>query len=177
MIDVHILTLPEDNQQWFEQCMASLRNQPIQLHVLAGTKGHIGQGRATGFGFGEQPYVSLVDPDDWVTPNGFHDCLKLLQSQPQLDGAYTAEHQVYFSDEGQWTLKKAQPELGSAVHHLLVLKREVVMDYLSDLRFEPQYPETRMLKHMKKDGINLGYTGTAGYVWRRYKKRFNPCQP
>lgn len=176
MIDVHVLTLPNDRQDWFEQCMMSLRNQPIEVHVLAGVQGHIGKGRVNGFMAGNKPYVSLVDPDDIVTQNGFQDCLKLLQDQPRLDGAYTAEHQFYFSDEGQWTLKKAQPERGSAVHHLLVLKREVVMDYLSDLRFEPQYPETRMLAHMKKDGINLGYTGTVGYVWRRYKKRFPTWQ-
>ena len=173
MIDVHLLTLPNDRQDWFDQCMASLQNQPITLHVLAGVKGHIGKGRFNGFQTGDHPYVSLVDPDDMVTPNGFTDCLNLLNSDPKLDGAYTAEHQYYFSDEGQWTIKPARPERGSAVHHLLVLRRSVVNQYLNDLLFDPQYPETRMLKHMKKDGINLGYTGTVGYVWRRYKKRFN----
>jgi len=172
MIDVHILTLPEDRQDWFEVCMASLRNQPIELHVLAGTKGHIGKGRATGFQVGEHPYVSLVDPDDWVTPNGFRDCIKLLNEHPEFHGAYTAEHQYYQDDSGVWTLKKADPKRGSRVHHLMVLKRDVVNQYLNDLLFEPQYPETRMLQHMQKDGIQLGYTGTVGYVWRRYQKRF-----
>ena len=173
MIDVHLLTLPNDRQDWFEQCMASLKNQPITLHVLAGVKGHIGKGRYNGFSVGEHPYVSLVDPDDWATPNGFSDCLKLLTERPELDGAYTAEHQCYLEDDGTWKLVKATPERGSPVHHLLVLKRSVIEQYASALLFEPQYPETAMLKKMQTDGINLGYTRSVGYVWRRYQKRFH----
>jgi hypothetical protein len=65
--------------------MASLRKQPITLHVLAGVKGHIGKGRYNGFQAGRHPYVSLVDPDDLVTKNGFRDCLELLQDCPDLD--------------------------------------------------------------------------------------------
>jgi len=172
VIDVHLLTLPNDRQDWFDQCMASLKHQPITLHVLAGVKGHIGKGRFNGFSIGEQPYVSLVDPDDIVTQNGFSDCIKLLQERPELDGAYTAEDQVYQDDLGIWRVQKAKPERGSHVHHLMVLKRDVVNQYLTDLLFESQYPEIRMLQHMKKDGVNLGYTGTVGYVWRRYQKRF-----
>lgn len=172
MIDVHLLTLPNDRQDWFDQCLCSLRQQPIALHVLPGVKGHIGQGRCRGFSVGTQPYVSLVDPDDLVTANGFRDCLRLLVQQPELDGVYTAEDQLYLDDDHHWKVKKAQPEQGSRVHHLLVLKRSVVEPYLTDLLMEEQYPETRMLLHMKQDGVDLGYTGTVGYVWRRYQKRF-----
>lgn len=172
MIDVHILTLPSDRQDWFEICIASLKEQPITLHVLSGTKGHIGKGRYHGFSFGQQPYVSFVDPDDLVTRNGFKDCLELLNKQPMLDGAYTAEDQCYKDNKGVWRVKKAKPEQGSPVHHLLVLKRSLVEQYASDLLFEAQYPETRMLQHMKSDGVNLGYTQSVGYVWRRYRKEF-----
>ena len=173
MIDVHVLTLPNDRQDWFKQCMASSQNQPIEVHVLAGVQGHIGKGRVNGFMAGKKPYVSLVDPDDIVTQNGFRDCLALLQEHPELHGAYTAEDQSYQDDFGVWRVKKADPMKGSLVHHLLVLRREVAEQYFMDLLDHPQYPETAMLNHMKRDGVNLGYTHSVGYVWRRYQKVFN----
>ena len=171
MIDVHLLTLPEDRQDWFDQCIRSLQGQPITLHVLAGIRGHIGRARDAGFSIGTNPYVSLVDPDDWVTPNGFVDCLSLLKAFPELDGAYTAEDQCYQDRQG-WRIVRKDPQKGSRVHHLLVLKRSVYERYRDELLLEPQYPERRMVSHMARDGVKLGYTGTIGYCWRRYQKRF-----
>ena len=90
-----------------------------------------------------------------------------------MHGAYTAEDQSYQDDFGVWRVKKADPMKGSLVHHLLVLRREVAEQYFMDLLDHPQYPETAMLNHMKRDGVNLGYTHSVGYVWRRYQKVFN----
>ncbi len=47
-IDVHVLLLPDTNQEWWQQYQDSLRNEPINLHVVDGVAGHVGQGRAKG---------------------------------------------------------------------------------------------------------------------------------
>jgi len=62
-IDVHLLTLNEP-AEWREACIASLDSAPIQLHVLQGIPGRIGEARAGGYAQGTLPLVSFVDPDD-----------------------------------------------------------------------------------------------------------------
>ena len=47
-IDVHLLTLNEP-AEWREACLASLKDAPIQLHVLPGIPGRIGEASLIGF--------------------------------------------------------------------------------------------------------------------------------
>jgi len=82
-IDVHVLLLPDTNQEWWQQCQDSLRNEPINLHVVDGVTGHVGQGRAKGFALGTAPYVCRVDPDDLVLPGGFSACIEALDMHPE----------------------------------------------------------------------------------------------
>ena len=61
-IDVHLLTLNEP-AEWRETCIASLEGAPIQLHMLPGIPGRIGEARAAGYAQGNLPLVSFVDPE------------------------------------------------------------------------------------------------------------------
>ena len=69
-IDVHLLTLNEP-AEWREACIASLEDAPIQLHVLPGIPGRIGEARAEGYAQGTLPLVSFVDPDDLYEASAF----------------------------------------------------------------------------------------------------------
>ena len=55
-IDVHLLTLNEP-AEWRDACIASLEDAPIQLHVLPGIPGRIGEARAAGYAQGTLPLV------------------------------------------------------------------------------------------------------------------------
>lgn len=74
MIDVHILTLPNDNPDWFAQCLESLRDEPITTHIVSGIPEDIGNARADAFRLGNSGYVSFVDPDQRLPICGYHRC-------------------------------------------------------------------------------------------------------
>jgi Phage lysozyme len=58
-IDVHLLNLNEP-AEWRETCIASLEGAPIQLHVLPGIPGRIGEARAAGYAQGTLPLVATA---------------------------------------------------------------------------------------------------------------------
>ena len=44
-VDVHILRVPNENEEWFQYCLESMEREPVNIHVLDGVVGHIGKGR------------------------------------------------------------------------------------------------------------------------------------
>ena len=89
-IDVHLLTLNEP-AEWREACIASLEDAPIQLHVLPGIPGRIGEARAAGYAQGTLPLVSFVDPDDLYEASAFTQLADALDACPRAVMAYTDE--------------------------------------------------------------------------------------
>ena len=87
MIDVHILT--HNEPQWqIDRCLESLKDEPINLHIVHGfDEWPPYQGRALGFSKGTAPYVSYVDPDDYIVPGAFTKLLAVIES-----GDYDAAH-------------------------------------------------------------------------------------
>ena len=63
-IDVHLLTLNEP-AEWRETCIASLEGAPIQLYVLPGIPGRIGEARAAGYAQGTLPLVPSSEQSDY----------------------------------------------------------------------------------------------------------------
>ena len=90
-IDVHLLTLNEP-AEWREACIASLEDAPIQLHVLPGVPGRIGEARAAGYAQGTLPLVSFVDPDDLYEASAFTQLADALDAVARsLPGLWRAE--------------------------------------------------------------------------------------
>lgn len=77
MLDVHVLLNPHISDAWFEQCIQSLVQAegqspfPITISMHDPVPGHVGKARKRAFAAAEQPYVSFLDPDDWITPDTF----------------------------------------------------------------------------------------------------------
>lgn len=171
-IDVHVLQLPSTNQGFWSECQQSLKDEPINLHVVDGIKGHIGKARYNGFIKGNAPYVSCVDPDDLVLEGAFDACLRALKENPDACGVYSDEFIINKTGEilkqGIWSgvpwnpLYQLDPKY---LHHIYVMRREFVERcYLEILRW-PSMPEYILKCMLTKFGPWV-HVNQFGYKWR-----------
>jgi hypothetical protein len=170
MIDVHILTMPSDNPIWFDQCMESLKNEPVKVHVRDGVENDIGNARADAFMLGDSEYVSFVDPDDYVLPGGFAACLDAIKSDGS-EAAYTYEIKTGISGE---MLK--HPYVLRWAHHLIVIKKAVVLQNINlfrDWRWPSRFSEGRMfVDFLLASGKRVSLVDKPYYVWRRHSDSY-----
>lgn len=94
LVDVHILHLPNENQDWWKLCEESLRGHPINVHNLEGIVGDFRAARRRGYEQGSAPYVTYVDPDDIVLPGAYQACISVLEADPSLGGAHTNSQKI-----------------------------------------------------------------------------------
>ena len=135
-IDVHLLTLNEP-AEWRETCIASLEGAPIQLHVLPGIPGRIGEARAAGYAQGTLPLVSFVDPDDLYEASAFAQLADALDACPQAVMAYTDEA---LTDEAGRDIavrrlaysRWQHTNSASHVHGLIVMRRSAVESVIKE---------------------------------------------
>lgn len=172
LIDVHVLLLPTTNKEWWQQCQDSLREEPVNLHVVNGIVGHIGQGRVKGFALGDAPYVGCVDPDDLVLPGGFSACLEALAIHPEACGAYTDELLIdphgKVIKPGVWSGLEWNPLLQlepKYLHHIYVMRRCFVERYMLELRRWPSMAEF-VLKGLLTNHGPWIHINRFGYKWR-----------
>jgi hypothetical protein len=124
MLDVHILTLPTSNREWFDQCVDSVMNAadragfPVDVHIVSGVLGHIGKGRAEGYALGHHPYVTFVDDDDFIICNAFIQMRNALRLGRAL--AISTPEKV---------LRNGCTEEGKQRHHLIAYQRKMVIDH------------------------------------------------
>ena len=176
-IDTHVLLLPETNQQWWDACRATLKEEPINLLTTEGIRGHIGKARTKGFQLGDSPYISFVDPDDLVIPGAFNACLKTLEAHPEACGTFTDEVLMtgdckpirpgFFSGHPWNPLHMLEPQY---MHHLLVMRREAVLPYLQELDRWPNLAEFVLKGLMVQQGPWVR-TDMVGYQWRISENR------
>lgn len=89
-IDVHMLVLGTEREDWKAQALASIPREICNVHVVDGIRGHLGRARARGYRQGTCEYVSFVDPDDWVESDTFERCLEFLDNH-RVCGVVTEE--------------------------------------------------------------------------------------
>lgn len=89
-IDVHMLVLGTEREDWKAQALASIPRTVCNVHIIDGIPGHLGRARINGYRQGECAYVSFVDPDDWVEPDTFERCLDYLDGN-RVCGVVTEE--------------------------------------------------------------------------------------
>ena len=163
MIDVHILNMPNDRQDWAKQCETSLAQEPVIVHNLDGVIGNVGAGRALGFAQGNLPFVSYVDPDDYVLPGGFAACAKILTDHPQISCVGTREYRIGVNGE-----IPAYNRSHSGPHHLLVFRRDAILPELDRLSTLPHAPEPWLMARLKQrfGHCALWLIDEPYYVWR-----------
>jgi hypothetical protein len=126
MLDVHILTLPTSNSDWFNQCVesvmdaADLAGFPVDVHVVPGFLGHIGKGRAEAYALGRNAYVTCVDDDDYVLPNAF------LQMQNALRAGRASAIST-----PERVCRNGHMDDGKQRHHLIAYRRDMLIDHAS----------------------------------------------
>jgi hypothetical protein len=175
-VDTHVLLMPDTHQRWWEECKASLREEPINLHETPGVKGHIGKARANGFRQGTAPYVSCIDPDDLVIPGAFQACIDALEARPDACGAFTDELLVDINGRtikpGIWSREPWNPLLQlepKYLHHIYVMRRSYVEPYLNEL--EDKWPSLAdfILKGLICKHGPWIHVDRFGYKWRIHR--------
>lgn len=171
-VDVAIMRVPGEREDWFQYCLESLEREPVNVHIVEGVPGHIGAGRIKCLQAGSEPYVAYVDPDDLVCRGAFQACIDVLNAQPDKVVAYTSEARisengVLISDRPRREYERffgCQEEALKA-HHLCVYRRDALPE-LSFLNRFPTLPE-QGLKWKMWDN-NFVHVDMVGYQWRRH---------
>ena len=173
-IDVHLLTLNEP-AEWREACIASLKGAPIQLHVLPGIPGRIGEARAAGYTQGTLPLVSFVDPDDQYEASAFTQLADALDACPQAVMAYTDE--ALMDERGQSLAIRRlaysrwqHANSASHVHGLIVIRRSAVEAVLKDIAELNNFAEWLLTLLVAQRGGVL-YLPMVGRHWRQHPQQ------
>lgn len=123
MLDVHVLVMATTPKSWVDQCISSVMHEslqapfPVEVHIMDGIPGHIGEARNKGYAMGSHPYVSYVDDDDYILPNAF----------VQMRDALLSESSVIFTPE--LTLQNGWLRSGETRHHLVAYPRSSIIDH------------------------------------------------
>lgn len=179
MVDVHIITRPTDNQKWLCQCIDSLEDEPVTVHLVDGVQGDTAAGRMKGFSQGNHPYVSFVDPDDYVRPGIFKKLVNVLERLPEAVMAYSDQVLVDeysneilpgWSADPSYFWAHGQPisllcSQGQYIHHLNVMRRDAVTRCLP--LTPKQGPEAVLFRKLARLGW-LMHVPVVGYYWRQH---------
>jgi hypothetical protein len=179
MIDVHILNLPNERQDWLQACLHSLEGHPVQVHLIEGIKNHVGQGRILGFSQGHSDWVSFVDDDDLVKPGAFASVLESIVQFPQADAIFTREESI---DQNGVLLHPAKsiPERFSVSHvyqffrwdhHLMVFRRSKLEPLLPKLLNFPMGCNS-LISHFFLKNYCCIMNPYIGYQWRMHSNNW-----
>ena len=173
-IDVHLLTLNEP-AEWREACIASLDAAPIQLHVLPGVQGAVGQARAQGFAQGHLPLVSFADPDDLYEASAFTELANALDACPGAVLAYTDEALIDANGQSLGVRRIAYSRWQhtmspSHVHGLIVMRRAAVEAVLSEITAIANYADWYLTLLVAKQGGCL-HLPIVGRHWRQHPQQ------
>ena len=117
-LDVHVAVLPQTPAEWVARCLSSVEAAasrapfPVHVHVVDGVPGHVGKARERGYACGSAPFVTYVDDDDEVLPEGF----AMLPLERNPAAVFTAE--VIDNGRGRWVARRR--------HNLSVYRRDVL---------------------------------------------------
>ena len=173
-IDVHLLTLNEP-AEWREACIVSLDGAPIQLHVVPGVAGRIGEARAAGYAQGTLPLVSFVDPDDLYEASAFTQLADALDACPQAVMAYSDEALMDEAGNDIAVRRLAysrwqHANSASHVHGLIVMRRTAVEAALAETADVNNFADWLLTLLVAKRGGVL-YLPIVGRHWRQHPQQ------
>ncbi|MDD5189409.1 MAG: glycosyltransferase [Dehalococcoidales bacterium] len=169
-VDVHIISW---TNTWLDECLRSLENEPIKIHMVDAVIGDLAKARENGFSKGIEKYVAWVDPDDVVIPGTFAKCIEVLEENENCSGVYTTDELIdtngnhislgWAHDQKPFTDIGFPVELTDGKHHLRVLKREFV-EKCMPLKSK-MIPEPILNAEIQNYGP-LIHIPIIGYKWR-----------
>lgn len=154
-IDCHVLWLPGQRDDWWQKCRQSLCGEPVNVHRVEGIPGDYVTARCRAFAVGSAPFVSYVDPDDWVMPGAFSHCLWKL-ADPDVVMVWTDSVRAY-EDRPPAPVKPYRP------HQLIVARRWAVEQALED----GDAGDAELWRRVATLG-KVEHVGIVGYAWRQH---------
>ena len=170
--DVHVI-VDETHTEFHQQCLDSLKDEPINLHLIPGTPGHIGVGRYAGFSAGSAEFVSFVDDDDYIIPGIFQKCYDVLDRCPDACGVITKEQRLH---EGtlyppvEIPLDQGWVNMVKRMHHIVMVRREVVEPFIPRMKKWAFQSEDMLWSHLIASGHKFEILDEVGYIWRLHEK-------
>lgn len=163
MIDVHILTLPDEDKTLLKECLKSLDEENISIHLVDGVEGHVGRGRAKAIQKGTNEWIGWVDSDDFIIPGAYNKMINQSKENPEIG--------FWWMNEEVWDLLPS--DLYAPVnkytsvrpHHIHIIHRDLIdYDIIEGIKND-------FGKILNKLSINHGkHINETGYVWRQYNK-------
>lgn len=154
-IDCHVLWLPGQRDDWWQECRQSLLGEPINVHRVEGIPGDYVTARCRAFAVGSAPFVSYVDPDDLVTRGAFAHCLWKLAA-PDVVMVWTDSVRLF--ESGERKLVNARRP-----HQLIVARRWAVEQALED----GDAGDAELWRRVAQLGV-VEHLGIVGYAWRQH---------
>jgi hypothetical protein len=166
------------NKSWYDQCLNSLKDEPINLHILEGIEGHVGVKRTEGYRLGTAEFVSHVDDDDYIEPGAYQHCIDLLDQHPEAVGVSTRERM--FWEDGKENIQPAriQPNFKSRVslvqhdlpyiHHVVVIRREAAIAALSIVQDLNIHVDKAMYIALYEHGHHFIFSDKVMYNYRQH---------
>lgn len=145
-IDVHMLTL-EESDLWRRDCIRSLEGAPINLHILNGIEGHLGEARVAGYKEGNLPLVSFVDSDDLYDADVFTVLADIMDANPDVVMVYSGETQMDRNGNFLNTTavvnydRKEHIKKPRHVHGIIVMRREIVEQFYDEIVKIPNWAD------------------------------------
>ena len=171
LVDVHMLTMDEP-EEWRQTCLKSLQTAPIELHILPGIPGGLGQARVNGYTMGNLPYVSFVDPDDIYVPEVYAKLVEKLESCPKAVLAYTNEARVDQYGKVLGYRNASYDKLRhfkepAHVHGVIVMRRSAVEKHLLNIACLPNHADWVLTLLLAQDGCMI-HLPIVGRYWRQH---------
>ena len=166
--DVHVIVNPK-YRQYHGECWLSLWLEPITLHYIPATEGHIGIGRYNGFNSGICEFVSFVDDDDYVIPGIFDKCYQALDANPDAIGVVTKEQRLVngeLQEPNQIDLNTHWVSYFKSMHHILMFRRERILPFVELIKDCNTGEIAYLLIEVLAAGNQFCLVDEVGYVWR-----------
>lgn len=142
---------------WWLRCRQSLFGEPVNVLMARGIEGDYPAARCRAFALGDSPFVSYVDPDDYVTRGAFARCLAAFT--PQTAAVWTKSLTLQ-GDAPEW---RAKPYRAGRPHQLIVARREAVQCAIGGGRVS----DAEIWRRVERVGV-VKQIPYVGYVWRQH---------
>lgn len=172
-LDCHVILAPS-RASFHNRCLASLAKQDCNIHLIP-YQSSISKGRLLGYSKGTAEFVTLLDDDDYLADNGYSECIKALDSNPDCIGVYTSEVRIDLEGNHsapipplseQWTYGNMISK-HPYVHHGVILRREWYNKASFLLEKYPMIGDQAMLLWLGKRG-EFVHVPIVGYYWQSH---------
>lgn len=164
---------PERNPKWFQECLESIKDEPVDLKIFQGQKDYAIVQHNQFINQCKTPYLCWVDDDDKLIPGTVQKCLDFLElpENRSFCGVYTNHYVLTEKNQTQkYCIKKeySREEHSKNIHrpfHFLLTRTEAALNYkvLENKQCDLFYFLAFSSLYGDWKHLNI-----PGYIWRNY---------